>query len=145
LRAGLRLEQCLEPRGVGFGDGNLSICGAGVGLSGRELGVGLADILDAGAGSQEAELSVGLIALGAGARERQLGVGGIEPRHELAGRDAVALVRREFQQPPANQRRYLHLGGFNLSRNADTIGRRGSPAGTTHRDQKTYAHATQGD
>jgi hypothetical protein len=87
-----------------------------------------------------------LIALGAGAREGQLGVGHIQPGHELSRGDVVALVRREFEQPPADQRSHLDLGGFNLSRNADMIGRCGIAAGAgRRRDQKAYTRPTPGD
>jgi hypothetical protein len=86
-----------------------------------------------------------LIALGAGARQRQLGIGGVQPRHELTSGDAVALVRGQLEQASADQRGHLHLCGFDLPRNADTIGGLGIAAGTSRGDQNAYTCPTQGD
>jgi hypothetical protein len=57
----------------------------------------------------------------------------------------VALIRRQFQQPPTDQRGHLHFSGFDLSGNADTIGRLRIAAGCGRGDQKAYTGPTQGD
>ena len=55
---------------------------------------------DARAGEQQPQLRVGLLALGLRARQRELGVGGVEPRDEVAGLDAIAFGDAELEHRP---------------------------------------------
>ena len=108
-----------------------------VGLRRGELRFGLADVLDARAGAEQPQLRVGLIALGLRAGERELGVGGVEPRDEVAGLDAIAFGDAELEQAAADLRGDLHVGGLDLPRDADAVGGRlVARTSTAARDQE---------
>ena len=75
----------------------------------RRLGLRarLPDVFRPGAGLKQPQLRDGLSALGVGPAEREIGVGGVEPRDDVAGCDAIALrrpaVRGPGRRPPARR------------------------------------------
>ncbi len=109
--------------------------------------VGLPDVFRAGAGEQQPHLRVRLVPLGLCARERQLGVGGVEACDDVAGLDAVALVDAALEKPAAYRRGDLHVGHFDLTGDANAIGGRrlGARAGggTEAGDQEEYSGAAR--
>ena len=95
-----------------------------VGIGGRHLRLGLADVFDACAGEQQPQLRLGLLALGLRAAERQLRVRGVEPGDRVAGLHTVAFGDAELEQPSADLGGQLHVGRFHLAGDADAVGRR---------------------
>src|SRR5437773_137940 len=57
-------------------------------------------------------------------RERQLGVGCVEPGDDLAGNDPVSFGHAQLEQPAADLGRDLHIGRLDLPCRAHTIGGR---------------------
>ncbi len=96
--------------------------GRDVGLCGADLRFGLPHVLDAGRGLHDAQLRLGLGLLGAGARQRQVGVGGIQHRDEVTLRHLLPFGNAAFEQPARHLRGHLHLGRLDLARHADTVG-----------------------
>ena len=99
-RAGVRGQQRLEALDVELGGGELGRGGALLGPGGSDLRLGLPDVLDAGPGTQQPKLGVGLIAFGACAGQRELRVGRVE-----AGDDARRRRRACPRRPRAPIRR----------------------------------------
>ena len=93
-----------------------------------ELRLGLAQIFRTRAGDEQAKLRIGLLAIGSRARQRQLGVGDVEPGDRIAGLDTVAFGDAQVEEPSSDLRRNLDVGRFDLPRYANVIRRRLRPA-----------------
>ena len=113
----------------------LDLGGADVRLGGRRLRLGLADVFDASAGEQQPKLCVGLLALGPGARQRELGVGGVEARDQIAGVDAIAFGDAQLDTRPPTWAATWHVGRLDLAGHAHAIGRRFLRAPGRERDE----------
>ena len=134
LRAGIALQQLLEPLKVRLGGGEVGLRGGDVGRRGGDLRLGLADVFAARAGLQQPQLRVGLRSLGLRALQREIDVARVEPRHHIALLHAIAFGDRHLDDAPADFRRHLHLGRVDLPRHARARRRRVFPA-RTERDR----------
>ena len=115
-RARVAGEQGLEALQVLLGGGELGLRGRDVGLRGGDLRFGLPDVFGPGAGEDEAKVGLGLLAVGAGAVERQLHVALVEREDLLAGLHAVALAQREGEDAAAGVGREPGFGGLDVAR-----------------------------
>ena len=124
LRSGVGLEQRLEPLKIGFGGASLGLGGRGLGGCRVDLRLRLADVLDARAGLEQAQLRVRRGALGLRPADLQVDVAHIELRDHDPGSDAVAFGDAQIDQPSADFRRDLHLGRLDVPGHANRVRRR---------------------
>ena len=142
-RAGVRLEQRLEALEVGGRGLQLGLGRPDVGIRRFRLGRGLADVFGPRSGLQQPELGGGLVALRFRPSDRDLGVGGVEARDEVAGRHAIAFGDFQFQHPPADFGRDPDFRRFDVAGGACRPVRRSVPAARQRQLRRATAAATR--
>ena len=137
------LQQRLVSVEIGLGVEQFRLGGRDVGFGGGDLRGSLPDVFGPRPGHQETKLCVGLGAVRAQPRDRQLGVPRVEPRDDLPRGDAVALGDRELEEAPSDFRGQLHVVGLDMARDADAVGRRvrATPGGEGENGEPSHAPA----
>ena len=123
LRARVGLEERVEAGEVRRGGRQVVLGARDVRLGTLHLGLRLPNLFRAGARLQQPQLRRGLVAVGLGASKRQLRVGDVKRGDDLVECHAVALGNLEFDQPTADFRGHLHLGGLDAAGSPDAVGR----------------------
>ena len=121
-RARVAGQQGFEALQVLLGGGELGLRGRDVGLCGGDLRFGLPDVLGPGAGEDQSKVGLGLLAVGAGALERQLHIARVEGEDLLAHLHAVTLANREGEDAAAGVGREPGFGGLDVPGDAERVG-----------------------
>src|SRR5262249_48756277 len=111
-------------------------------LARLELRLGLADVLDARPGAQQRQLRVRLIAIRRRAPEREVSVGRVEPRDDVARFYAIAFGGLQLENPAADLRRPTDLRRLDVAGGA--VGGRGA-GGIARSGERRQRHTQHKD
>jgi hypothetical protein len=133
-----RGEQRFEPIEIDGRRRELGFGGARIGVGARDLRLGLANVFGPRARQHQAELRVGLGALGGRAGEGQPRVGSIESGDDIARPHVIAFVDAKLEQASTDLCGHADVRGLDLPGDADAVrrsllaARRGERGGQRH-------------